>query len=142
MNKENTNHDDLLRKFMNQGKTEKAPEGFSAKTMARIMIEKQSEPARVSFLLRNRVPIVSAAVTIALVLCAIFIPAGNNGSLGTAVWSYFNDIEITLPRFDNSWFENSAVPLWIGYVVPGVLILMFFDIALNSFFRKKDNPGN
>lgn len=142
MNKENTNHDDFLLKFMNQGKTEKAPEGFSAKTMARIMIEKQSEPLRQGFLLRNRIPIVSAAVTLALILCAIFVPAGDNGSLGTVVWSYLNDIEIALPRFDNSWFENSALPLWIGYVVPGVLILMFFDIALSSFFRKKDNPGN
>lgn len=142
MNKENTNHDDLLRKFMNQGKTEKAPEGFSAKTMARIMIEKQSEPARRSFLLRNMVLIVSAAVTIALVLCAIFIPAGGTGSLGTAVWSYFNDIEIILPQFDNSWFENSGLPQWVGYAVLGILILMFFDRALYTLFRKKDNPGH
>lgn len=142
MNKENTNNDDFLRKFLNPGKTEQAPQGFSTKTMARIMIEKQSEPLHQGFLLSNRVPIVSAAVTLVLILCAIFVPAGDNGSLGTVVWSYLNDIKMTLPRFDNSWFENSAFPLWIGYVVPGILILMFFDIALSSFFRKKDNPGH
>ncbi|HOW10740.1 MAG TPA: hypothetical protein PLX08_13155 [Bacteroidales bacterium] len=142
MNKEEINNDDLLRKFMNRGNTETAPEGFTAKTMARIMIEKQSATSRESFLVRNRVPLVSLAVTAALVICAIFIPAGSSSNLGTKVWSYFSDIEVSLPRLNNLWLENSALPQWITYAVPGILILMFFDRALYVFFRKKDNPGH
>ena len=141
MNKEDKNNDDLLRKFMYPGKKELAPEGFTAKTMARIMIEKQSEPSRESFLVRNRVPLVSLSVTAALVICAIFIPAGGSSSLGSAVWSYFNDIEFALPRFNNTWFENSALRQWVAHAVSGILILMFIDRALNFVFRKKDNPG-
>lgn len=141
MNKEEINNDGFLRKFMNPGKTEKAPEGFSAKTMARIMIEKQSAASRESFLVRNRVPLISAAVTAGLIICAIFIPAGESSSLGSAVWSYFNDIEIALPRLNNSYFENSVLPQWVGYAILGILILMFFDRALYTFFSKKDNSG-
>jgi hypothetical protein len=58
------------------------------------------------------------------------------------VWSYFSDIDVSLPRLNNLWLENSALPQWITYAVPGTLILMFFDRALYVFFRKKDNPGH
>jgi|GEM_PF-730131 len=142
MNKEEIINDDLLRKYMNPGKTEQAPEGFSAKTMARIMIEKQSVPAKEKFFLRNRVPLISSAVVILLTICAIFVPSGEGGSLGTAVWSYFGEIKIALPAIDNSYFDNSGLPQWLNYGILIILFLAFFDRALYTFFSRRDNSGH
>ena len=42
MNKKEQYEEDLLRKFINPERIEKAPEGFTSKTLARIQIEAQS----------------------------------------------------------------------------------------------------
>ncbi len=77
MNKKEQYEEDLLRKFINPERIEKAPEGFTSKTLARIQIEAQSTGLKKGFFLKNRLPLISAAITAGFIIIAILIPSGN-----------------------------------------------------------------
>ena len=99
MNKQEMNDEDLLRKFLNPEKIEKAPEGFTSKTLTRIQIETQSAKVNKGFFVKNRVPLISAAITAGLILAAIMIPAGETDSIGSTIWKYIQDLEFTLAGY-------------------------------------------
>jgi hypothetical protein len=139
MNREE-NDNDILRKFLDPSKSEKAPEGFTLKTMARITIERQSVSVKESFFVRNKVPLLSAAVIIILITVAVLIPAGENGNLGFAAWSYLRDLKINLPQINNTYLKDFALPYWTKYGLVALAALIFFDRALFSFFSRRDNP--
>jgi hypothetical protein len=132
MNKQEMNDDDLLRKFLNPERIEKAPEGFTSKTLTRIQIETQSAKMNNGFFVKNRVPIVSAATTAGLIIAAIIIPAGETESVGSTIWKYLQDLEFTLP--------NLSLPGWVSYIMIGIFLLGLFDRALFGLFHKGKNP--
>lgn len=132
MNKQEMNDDDLLRKFLNPERIEKAPEGFISKTLTRIQIETQSAKMNKGFFIKNRVPIVSAATTAGLIIAAIIIPAGETESVGSTIWKYLQDLEFTLP--------NLSLPGWVSYIMIGIFLLGLFDRALFGLFHKGKNP--
>jgi hypothetical protein len=132
MNKQEMNDDDLLRKFLNPERIEKAPEGFTSKTLTRIQIETQSAKMNKGFFVENRVPIVSAATTAGLIIAAIIIPAGETESVGSTIWKYLQDLEFTLP--------NLSLPGWVSYIMIGIFLLGLFDRALFGLFHKGKNP--
>jgi hypothetical protein len=132
MNKQEMNDDDLLRKFLNPERIEKAPEGFTSKTLTRIQIETQSAKMNKGFFIKNRVPIVSAATTAGLIIAAIIIPAGETESVGSTIWKYLQDLEFTLP--------NLSLPGWVSYIMIGIFLLGLFDRALFGLFHKGKNP--
>jgi len=132
MNKQEMNDDDLLRKFLNPERIEKAPEGFTSKTLTRIQIETQSAKMNKGFFVKNRVPIVSAATTAGLIIAAIIIPAGKTESVGSTIWKYLQDLEFTLP--------NLSLPGWVSYIMIGIFLLGLFDRALFGLFHKGKNP--
>jgi hypothetical protein len=140
MNKQETNDEDLLRKFLNPEKIEKAPEGFTSKTLTRIRIESQSVKVNKGFFAKNRVPVISAVITAGLIITALVIPAGETDSIGSSIWKYFQDIEFTLPDFNNSFFRDQSLPGWILYLIVGIFLLGFFDRALFGLFHKRNNP--
>ncbi|MCX6259740.1 MAG: hypothetical protein NTY95_02740 [Bacteroidia bacterium] len=132
MNNQEMNDDDLLRKFLNPERIEKAPEGFTSKTLTRIQIETQSAKVNKGFFVKNRVPIISAATTAGLIIAAIIIPAGESESVGSTIWKYLQDLEFTLP--------NLSLPGWVSYIMIGIFLLGFFDRALFGLFHKGKNP--
>jgi hypothetical protein len=132
MNKQEMNDDDLLRKFLNPERIEKAPEGFTSKTLTRIQIETQSAKMNNGFFVKNRVPIVSAATTAGLIIAAIIIPAGETESVGSTIWKYLQDLEFTLP--------NLSLPGWVSYIMIGIFLLGLFDRALFGLFHMGKNP--
>lgn len=132
MNKQEMNDDDLLRKFLNPERIEKAPEGFTSKTLTRIQIETLSAKMNKGFFVKNRVPIVSAATTAGLIIAAIIIPAGKTESVGSTIWKYLQDLEFTLP--------NLSLPGWVSYIMIGIFLLGLFDRALFGLFHKGKNP--
>jgi hypothetical protein len=140
MNKHEINDEDLLRKFLNPEKIEKAPEGFTSKTITRIQIETQSAKFNQSFLVKNRVPVISAAITAGLIIAAIIIPAGETESVGSTVWKYLQGLEFTLPVINNTYFREFILPGWVPYAMVGILLLGFFDRALFGLFHKGKNP--
>lgn len=132
MNKHDTNDDNLLRKFLNPEKIEKAPEGFTSKILTRIQIESQSVRSNKGFFLKNMVPVISAAITAGLIIAAVIIPARETESLGSTIWKYLQDLEFTLPTL--------SLPGWISYAMMGIFLLGFFDRALFGIFNKGKNP--
>jgi hypothetical protein len=132
MNKQEMNDDDLLRKFLNPERIEKAPEGFTSKTLTRIQIETQSAKMNNGFFVKNRVPIVSAATTAGLIIAAIIIPAGETESVGSTIWKSIQGLEFTLP--------NLSLPGWVSYIMIGIFLLGLFDRALFGLFHKGKNP--
>jgi len=140
MNKQDQYDEDLLRKFINPERIEKAPEGFTSKTLTRIQIENQSENVKNGFLIKNRVPLISAAITISLTIAAIIVPANETGSIGSAIWKYFQSIKFTLPGLKDTYFQNLNIPSWISFAIIGIFLLGFFDRALYGIFHKENNP--
>ena len=132
MNKQEINDHNLLRKFLNPEKIEKAPEGFTSKTLTRIQIESQSVNLNKGFFVKNRVPVISAAITAGLIIAAITIPAVETESVGSTIWKYLQDLHFTLPIFN--------LPGWLSYAMMGIFLLGFFDRALFGIFHKRNNP--
>jgi len=140
MNEKEQYEEDLLRKYINPERIEKAPEGFTSKTLARIQIEAQSTGLKKGFFLKNRLPLISAAITAGFIIIAILIPSGNGGSVSSGVWQYIRNIEITLPQINNDYLNNFSLPGWVSYAVTALFLLVVFDRALFVFFRKENNP--
>lgn len=139
MNKQEKYDEDLLRQFINPRSIEKAPEGFTSKTLARIKIETQTSGLKKGFLMRNRVPLISASVIAAFVIAAIAIPSNESGSIGPMLWNYLNDFEFNLPAMSDLFSLDLSLPGWTIYVAILLLLLVFFDRALFSVFHKEHN---
>jgi hypothetical protein len=137
MNKQDQYDEDLLRKFINPERIEKAPEGFTSKTLTRIQIEAQAAEVKRGFFIKNRVPLISAVITIGLIIAAIMVPTNENDSVGSAIWKYFQSIEFTLPGINNTYFQNLNMPSWISFAIIGIFVLGFFDRALFGIFHKE-----
>jgi hypothetical protein len=137
MNEQDKYDEDLLRKFINPERMEKAPDGFTSKTLTRIQIEAQSARIKKRFFIRNRVPLISAVITIVLIIAAITIPANGTESVGSTLWKYFQDLKISLPRLDNTYFGELNLPVWIKYTAILLFILAFLDRALSRIFRRE-----
>jgi hypothetical protein len=140
MNNQEINDDSLLRKFLNPEKIEKAPDGFTSKTMTRIHIETQSAKEKQGFFIKNRVPVISVAITAGLILAAVLIPAGETESVGSTIWNYFQDLKFTMPVISNKYFIDLNLPEWVSYAPIGILLLGFFDRALFGIFHKWKAP--
>jgi hypothetical protein len=137
MNKQVLYDEDPLRKFINPERIEKAPDGFTSKTLTRIQIENQSVKVKNGFFAKNRVPLISAAITIGLIIAAIIVPANESGSVGSAIWKYLESVELTIPGINNIYFRNLNIPGWISFAIIGIFILGFFDRALFGIFNKE-----
>jgi len=137
MNKEERFEHEILRKYINSDSIEKAPEGFTSKTMTRIRIEAESPVMTVrAYLNRYRVPLVSTVITAALLAALIFIPAGQSGTISQLVLKYIGNSGISLPKIDFSAMPSLNMPGWFSYAVIGIILLAFFDRALSGLFRR------
>ena len=137
MNRQEQYDEDLLRKYINPEKIERAPEGFTSKTLTRIQIEAQSGEGIKSFLARHRVPLISALITAGLIVAAIFLPAKENDIIGSSILKFFQNIQITLPQIRLTSFRDLSLPGWILYAYLVILLLAFIDRVLSGVFRKE-----
>jgi hypothetical protein len=140
MNKQEQYEEDLLRKFINPERIEKAPAGFTSKTMTRIQIETQEARLKQGFLAKNLVPLISAVIISGLIVIAVLVPANNADSVGSVFWQYLQNIKITIPRISGTIFKDSTMPGWIIYAIVAFPLLVFFDKVLFGFFHKENNP--
>jgi len=138
MNKTDKYDEDLLRNFINSDRMEKAPEGFTAKTMARIQIETQSSMTKKGFLARNSIPLVSVAVIAGLIVAALIGPANKPDSIGSVIWQYIQDTRIALPAINNLYLPDVSLPGWTIYAAAALLLLAFLDRVLSGIFKKEN----
>lgn len=137
MNKQHTFEDDILAKYINPEAIEKAPEGFTSKTMTRIQIESESSKVHRRIFFKNPVPFVSVLVTLILIAAVLFIPSGSSDSIGQSVLDYINNIGISLPRIDLWLFPELNLPGWFAYAFISILLFAFFDKALLGIFNRE-----
>ena len=130
-------NEDFLKKYLNHEMIEKAPEGFTSKVMAQISVEPL--PVKEKRLLRKRniVPIVSASVTIGLIIITFLIP-DKESPLSLFVTQLRDNIKFSLPKIDVSQILNITFPAWLPYIFIGILLLSVLDIALSRFFNKEE----
>jgi hypothetical protein len=139
MNRQDQNNEDLLRKYINPGMVETAPEGFTSKSMTRIYIDAETEKAKVTVWLKYRVPVISVFITTGLILAAIFIPSGETGTFVPAFWEYIEKLNFSLPQIKMNAFPVLNLPAWTKYVFVSVVLLAIFDRAVSGVFYKEKN---
>ena len=137
MDKQEKYDEDLLKTFLNPDRIEKAPEGFTSKTLARIQIEKQSAGLTRSFRGKYLVPLASLAVCAALIIVSVVLPVNDPGPADSVIWRYLQNPGISLPALNNDFLQNLKVPGWIPYSFIGFFLLMFFDRILFGIFNKQ-----
>lgn len=137
MNNIDLQKDDILRQFLNSENLEKAPEGFTIKTMTRIRIDTTAVVPGRKFHIRSFVPVVSVLVISLLTIAALLIPSGQNSTSFLPVEGLLIQLEAMLPQMTFPPFDSLNVPGWLPYVFIGILMLAFFDKALSTIFHRK-----
>ncbi len=137
MNNQEKYKEDLLRQYINPERVEKAPEGFTSKVMTRIQIE--AAPLKAAGRLRNRnlVPIISAGITILLIVAAFLIPGSETDLSALPVVKLIKNIKVYLPEINLTSIFSFNLPALMIYVFIGILILTLFDRALNMLFHRE-----
>jgi hypothetical protein len=139
MNNQDQHDEDLLKRFINPERIEKAPEGFTSRSLARIRIDAQSARVNKGIFLKYRIPLISAIITTGLIIAAIIIPANETDSVGATLWKFFQSLEFSLPRINNTLLQDLNLPGWIAYAIVGILLLGLVDRTLFGIFKKENN---
>jgi hypothetical protein len=136
MNRQTEYNEDLLRQYINPVSIERAPEGFTSKTMTRIHIE--ARPVQVHYMLRMEkiVPLISAAVVAGLIIAAVLTPASETGTLGMSLLKKFQNIRLNLPELKFGELPDLNLPVWLVYIFIGIPILGLFDKVLSLLFKR------
>jgi hypothetical protein len=137
MNKKDPFEDDLLINYINPERIEKAPEGFTSKTMTRIQIETESKRSRKWIISGSPVPLISLIITLLLTAAAILIPSDSNGQISSLFLKLFSNYSITIPKLYFSSAPELNLPVWIIYSSLVIVFLAVFDRLLGTLFRKE-----
>jgi hypothetical protein len=137
MNNQEEYKENLLRHYINPGKIEKAPEGFTSKVMSRIQLEKQLSTVSGRSPKINLIPVISVVVTVLLLAAAFLIPGNGSDQVALPVLKLFNNIKSSIPDFSLSSIFRLTLPSVLMYVFLGILVLTFFDRALYGIFHRE-----
>lgn len=140
MNNQKNQEKDILKEYIDPERIEKAPDGFSLKTMARVHIEAGTGPERERFLIRNLVPAVAGLITIILIALVILLPDTNGTSLIRTIVEKTGIAGVSFPQFDIDLLTGFSIPSIVSYLLIGIFMLLLFDRVLSLFFhRNRDN---
>jgi hypothetical protein len=139
MNTQDQDNQDFLKKYINPEMIEKAPKGFTSKTMTRIRIETQMSVSTSMAFDKYRIPVISVAVTAILITAAILLPSEVSGSAGLAFLQKLSYINFNMPEIKMISFRDLNLPGWIIYASLGALLLAIFDRAISGFFHKEQH---
>lgn len=137
MNNQEKYKEDLLRQYINPESIEKSPEGFTSKVMTNIQMETMTLTASERLRKKNLVPIISAIITVLLIVSAFIIPGSQSDSLNPTVLSLIKSIKFSMPEINLSSIFHLNLPSVMTYVFIGILILTLFDRALYGIFHRE-----
>jgi hypothetical protein len=137
MNNQEKQTEDLLRQYIDPERIEKAPDGFTANVMTRIQME--TVPGAITGRQRNKniIPVISAFVTIILIVAAVFIPGNQSDASANPVSEFIKSIKIPLPEIDVSSIFSFNLPSLLIYIIIGIFVLTVFDRALFGLFHRE-----
>lgn len=135
MNSGNYQEEDLLRKYIDPQRIEKAPEGFTHNVMTRIQLETEPAGSAGKAWSWKLIPVISALITLAFILAVLLLP----GSASPAIWDLKFLQKIHLPELKVNLFSSFDVnvPDLVFYLLGGLLLLAIFDTGLNRLFHRK-----
>lgn len=133
MNLKEQYNDGLLRSFIGNDREKTVPEGFTAKVMSRIQLEKVPVPARKRI---NPVPVVSVGITGLLIILALLIP--ESGSIAIPWADLLDIINLKFPEIKDPFSLEFKLPPVMSYVLIGVLVLALFDKAVYGTAHRKN----
>jgi hypothetical protein len=137
MNRKDQFEEDILMNYINPAKIEKAPDGFTSKTMTRIHIESESRRAHRWIFSRSPIPLISVVTILLLVTAAIFMPPGSQNTTISGMLKFFSNYNITFPRLYFSSLPQLNLPVWILYTFIVVVFLGFLDRFLGTLFSRE-----
>ncbi|MCX6321293.1 MAG: hypothetical protein NTX93_05725, partial [Bacteroidia bacterium] len=86
---------------------------------------------------KNLVPVISAAITILLIIAAFLIPGSETDLSALPVVELIKNINVSLPEINLTSIFSFNLPALMIYVFIGILILTVFDRALNMLFHRE-----
>lgn len=136
MNNSGKIKNDILGKYINPERIEKAPERFTDKIMDRIRFERAplKMPGKIRF--GAPVPIISATITLALIVMAIIFSSPADNTVLSGLMKHFISLNpvITKIKMDTlTWFSLPAVAV---YIAIGCFVLTLFDTGLKNLFYR------
>ncbi len=137
MNKSEEFNEDILNRYINPEKIEKAPGGFTEKIMTRIQIKKVTSPVTNSYLKNLKVPLISGLITVSLIVSAILVSATDMDSAIYSVLKPLIDIRNSFPEINFDKLTGITLPGWMIFITLGIFMLSIFDRALNTLFHRE-----
>lgn len=138
MNNQEKYKEDRLKQYINHETIEKAPDEFTSKVMARIRTEVVTEKEAGRLRNRNLIPVISAGITIILLVAAFMITGNKADDSSTLpVTDLIKNLKVTLPDINLTALFSQNVKGLLMYVFTGILILTLFDRALYGVFHRK-----
>jgi len=126
-----------LGKYINPERIEKAPEGFTSRTMTRIQIETGTSKAHRRIFLSSPVPLVSILITTCLVAAVIFLPSGSAYSPDPSFLKYLSNLGFLLQKINFPHLPVLNLPEWISYGFIVILLLALIDSILSGILKKQ-----
>lgn len=139
MSRQETGNRDLLKKYINREMIEKAPEGFTSKSMTRIHIENEISSPASRFLNRNKVPIISLVITAILIVAVILLPSGGTDYAGFVLMEKIPVLKLSMPDFRFISFPDPVLPGWVLYASVSVILLTLLDRAIIGILNRRKN---
>jgi hypothetical protein len=137
MNSSTHNENDILGKYINPERIEKAPEGMAEKIMTRIQLERAPLIITGRFRLNVVVPVMSAIITLTLVLFAVLFSSPSDNTVISGIIKSIRNLNFTIPEIKMDTFSGFSLPATVIYIVIGFFILTLFDRALNIMFNRR-----
>jgi hypothetical protein len=136
MNNSDKNENDILGKYINPERIEKAPEEFTEKIMARIQVERAPSRMPGKIRLSVLVPVISATITVALIVLAIIFSSPSDNAVFSGIMKQFSNLNLAFPKIKMDAISGFSLPAIAVYIATGFLILTLFDTALNKLFHR------
>jgi hypothetical protein len=130
------NENDILGKYINPGRIERAPEGLTEKIMTRIQVEKAPLRIHGKFPLNIMVPVISVMITLALIVLAVIFSSPSENTILSVIIKSIGNLKFTIPEIKINTLSGFSLPALVIYIAIGFFILTLFDKALNRLFRR------
>lgn len=138
MSRQDHNEDDILRRYINPGMIEKAPDSLTSGIMKSIEGEALPRFSIRSLVSRHHVPVISFIVTAALVAAALLFPGGPANPVADPLVKFFGSIATRFSHISIFPVAELNLPEWIIYAFIGILLLALFDRALTGIFYRNN----
>ena len=137
MNKPEKLNDDMLSRYISPEKIEKAPEGFTQRTMIRLQSEKLPIYGREKSVRNYRVPVLSALITFGLIIAAILLSSSNEYIFDLSILKSVVNLNLSVVKIDKLF--SFTLPELIIYISLGIFTLLLFDKVLNRLFHRGES---